>query len=141
MVWSRGTGGMGDKTREEVFKKLNHAPCHCHRSYLKLLIFALSKDPYKDAHPLSPSHPQVPSHHSQHHPIIVLMSFCLYQSRIAGALPLQTSWNRRRDVQGDLQAVHQEGDPSARLIVTNVVRVTKCKPNSSCVYCSHCVAR
>ena len=25
MVWSRGTGGMGDKTREEVFKKLNHA--------------------------------------------------------------------------------------------------------------------
>ena len=50
-------------------------PCHCHRNYLKLLIFALSKDPQKDAHPLSPSHPQVPSHHSQHHPIIVLIFF------------------------------------------------------------------
>ena len=112
-------------TREEKrCSKSSNMPCHCNRNHRKLLIFALSKVPLKDAHPLSPSHPQIPSHHSQHHPIIVLMLFCLYQRSIKGALPLQASWHRRRDVQGVLQAIHQEGNPNARLFVTNVVRVT-----------------
>ena len=41
MVWSRGTGGMGDKTREEVFKKLNHALSLLQQKLSKIAQFAV----------------------------------------------------------------------------------------------------